>query len=587
MPKSHSLFTRIVVILLLFLTVVMFLYAVSNRVYERVIKSQITEMAINHLQFFTSQLDRTVLQLETSTTVLLQDPTVDEFQDLSFLNNPYERMKKKATILEKINLQSYSSAWSNDITLFAPQTGDLLSTVFSKQIRLDELEHLLIKNWNFRQSAEGSPAKAEFIHINVEPYNKNNDLGKASTIIEVSFPARNLIQMMDQFKADGKGDPLFYMPNNQTLLNSTFDKNNLTEIGEVLQRTALDEKGHLTMDIGNVPFLVTYTRVDSLEGYIVNAEPLRDFLLPIRNISITIYLCIGVLLLISIIVAWLLYRTIQLPIVALIKGVQQLKLGRYGERISLKVSNEFQFIIYRFNEMSEQIKQLIENVYEVKIQSQEAELKQLQSQINPHFLYNCLSYIVGMTKLGRKDAVLQMTYHLSDYYRYSTQVDVQEVKLSDELKTSEDYLSIQRMRMNRIHYSIHVEPEMLPLIVPRLILQPLVENAVVHALERLEDDGQIIVTGYRTQSENVLIVEDNGKHLTDNRIAEILQSLEAPRDKGGGSSYGLRNVHRRLVLRYGEGSGLTLSRSAMGGLRAVLHWNREEEPKHDEVTDSG
>jgi two-component system sensor histidine kinase YesM len=341
-----------------------------------------------------------------------------------------------------------------------------------------------------------------------------------------------------------------------------------------LKRAQLADQGDITLKVNGISYLLTYSRVRELDGYVVNIVPLSEILTPLQMTNRFAYLVLGLLLIVGIAVSWVLYRNVQVPLRALVKGVQQIKMGQYRTRVPLQVNNEFRLIISRFNEMADQIQQLIENVLEQQLLAREAELKQLQSQINPHFLYNSLSYIISMTKLNRKDAVLQMAYHLSDYYRYTTRVENQVVKLEDELKNAEDYLSIHRMRMKRIRYGIDVMSDMLDIEVPRLILQPIVENALIHGVEALEGDGVVTITGRCAGNQCSLIVDDNGGFMTLERLQELQKLLESRLGESS-DSCGLLNVHRRLQLRYGADSGLTLSMNSASGLRVELHWRGE------------
>ena len=336
-----------------------------------------------------------------------------------------------------------------------------------------------------------------------------------------------------------------------------------------LKRTQLADRGDITFQVNGISYLLAYSEVRELEGYVVDMVPLSEILTPLHITNRFTYLVLGLLLIVGIAVSWVIYRHVQVPLRALVKGVQFIKMGNYKYKISLRTKNEFQLILSRFNEMAEQIQQPIENVLEQRLHAREAELKQLQSQINPHFLYNSLSYMISMTKLNRKDAILEMAYNLSDYYRYSTRVENQLVKIEEELKNAADYLSIHRMRMNRIRFEIDVNSDMLGIVVPRLILQPIVENALIHGIETREGEGVITITGYCSDNRYSLIVDDNGGSMTRDRLS-ILQKMLANSIDEWSSSCGLRNVHRRLQLRYGNESGLRLSINAASGLRVKL-----------------
>ncbi|OAS13261.1 sensor histidine kinase [Paenibacillus oryzisoli] len=575
--KERSLFTKLVGALILLLLPVLFVSVYSNRVNERLITQQIKESSTGRVSTLADQINHTIMQMETYSQMLIRDPNVIEFQDLSLLSTSYyEQVKRKKIIQDKLYLQSASTNWINDITVYSPNTGDVLSTVHGIRYEAGRLERLSRDNWNFVWNDSGSGDRGRVIHLTYEPHQGTDGISKANSIIEISFDMNDIVRLLNQFQSQDSGDAFFYRNKDTYLATNSMPPMLLKGALSLLNDSLLNKEGNIALYMDGVSYLVVYSKIVSFDGYVVNIVPLQDIVMPLRRTNQLGYLVLGLLLIVGVAISWMLYRNVQLPLRALIKGVQQIKLGQYKSRIPFQASNEFRLIISRFNEMAEQIQTLIENVLEQKLFAREAELKQLQSQINPHFLYNSLSYVISMTKLDKKEAVLQMAYHLSGYYRYSTRVEQQLVELGEELKNAEDYLEIHRLRMKRINYAIHVETSMLMVRVPRLFLQPIVENALIHGIENLEAIGLITIKGSRSDGEYKLTVEDNGGTLTPERLQSLRIRL-VTKVAEGADSCGLQNVHRRLQLRYGEGSGLHLSINKESGLRVELRWREEPE----------
>lgn len=242
--------------------------------------------------------------------------------------------------------------------------------------------------------------------------------------------------------------------------------------------------------------------------------------------------------------------------------------------------------------MAEQIQELIEKVYEERIRSREATLKHLQSQINPHFLYNCLFYIKNMTQLGNREAVIAMSLSLGDYYRYITRGENDMTTVEEEIRLLDHYLSIQQMRTNRLTYEIAVPQQLMQLHIPRLLIQPIVENAVIHGIEPMEGSGHVVVTGMavpehiegRKYTRYSLFVDNDGVTLTTEEIAELEREIHEPMGEEIGT--GTWNVHQRLVTRYGLSSGLHFGAIPYGGLSVEIRWF-EEEQTHDESDGRG
>ncbi|MBB6736078.1 sensor histidine kinase [Cohnella zeiphila] len=180
-----------------------------------------------------------------------------------------------------------------------------------------------------------------------------------------------------------------------------------------------------------------------------------------------------------------------------------------------------------------------------------------------------------MTQLDNKEAVIDMVTSLSKYYRYTTRAEQQLTKLSSEMDLVVHYLNIQSLQTNRIRYSVDIPEAMMSQPVPKLIVQPIVENAIKHGIEPKKGPGTIVVKGWQEGRMNRLVVEDTGEGMEPDALQSLNRKLLEPMDEHMGC--GVWNVHQRLAHRFGPGSGLLLSRAESGGLRAELRWISEEE----------
>nr|WP_286672284.1 histidine kinase [Cohnella hashimotonis] len=226
--------------------------------------------------------------------------------------------------------------------------------------------------------------------------------------------------------------------------------------------------------------------------------------------------------------------------------------------------------------MAARIEELIEDVLKEQIRTKEANVKQLQSQINPHFLYNTLAYIKSMVELEEKEAAVSMTMNLSRYYRYTTKLSSSFATIQEELNLIENYLDIHRMLTDDFEYEIDIDPAMLKMEIPRLSLQPLIENVIVHAFRKPVKYGTVRIRG-RLEDGGLarLTVDDNGTGLAPAQLEALQTKIRtAPSDQ---IDSGLQNVHQRLMLLFGKSSGLFLSHSERGGLCAELIWQVQEE----------
>lgn len=273
-----------------------------------------------------------------------------------------------------------------------------------------------------------------------------------------------------------------------------------------------------------------------------------------------------------------LWRDIHKPLKTLVSAFGAVKHGDLSTRIHHDRNDEFADIYKSFNHMSGRLESLIEQMYKQKIRTQQAELKQLQSQINPHFLYNSFFMIKAFSRMGDCDSIERITDGLGEYFRYVTRNGEDEVYLEQEVKHAKSYTSVQDMRFStRISLDFPDAPEEIAKTrVPRLIFQPLMENAYSHGLSQITDKGTLRVS-YSYDDEFARIsVEDSGSGLDDEGLEKLKKQLTDPEPA---ETTGLINIHRRLRLRFGEPCGLSLSRSELGGLKVTMTVKRGENGK--------
>ena len=279
------------------------------------------------------------------------------------------------------------------------------------------------------------------------------------------------------------------------------------------------------------------------------------------------------------------WRAMQKPVQALVDAFQKVERGDLGAIISHDAHNEFGYLYRRFNDMVRNLRMLIDQSYRQRMLVQRAELKQLQSQINPHFLYNSFFILNTMARVGDTKPLLVFTKQLGDYFRFIARNASDVIPLHLEVQHARLYTEIQAMRFSRrLRVAFGDLPEQTSAwAVPRLILQPVIENAFQHGLEKKEQDGMLrvgfewVFSGGEGEEPSPLqsphgvllvTIEDNGTEVTDETL-EALHKQVGARDEGQEIT-GLMNIHRRLQLFYGTSGGLRFRRGALGGLQVTL-----------------
>ena len=286
--------------------------------------------------------------------------------------------------------------------------------------------------------------------------------------------------------------------------------------------------------------------------------------------AIVVLICIAFAALIGL-VGSALFFMIKRPLDRIQGTIAKVERGDFSARVAPTWSTEFQATFDHFNKMTARIRQLIAQEYELRLLNARAEIKQLQCQINPHFLYN--SYFILRAMLTDEDyeSAQEMADILGQYMRYITNPDAGFAALSDEARHSAQYMRIQQIRFgDRIEIRDEPCPEALrDLRVPRLILQPLIENAFEHGLKQKTENG-IVWLHYRYEGDALsILVEDNGS-ATEETISCVQAMLANESAASACEGVALCNIARRLRMIYGEDGALSVSRSALGGFCAQI-----------------
>ena len=253
--------------------------------------------------------------------------------------------------------------------------------------------------------------------------------------------------------------------------------------------------------------------------------------------------------------------TITFPLINLINLMKKASHGDFNVRAPVQSRDEIGELCSNFNVMIEDIDRLINEVYIAQTKQKEAELLALQFQINPHFLYNTLQTIKWLADSYNAVDIQNIVLSLARIFRFSIKSS-SAVKLSDELQNIRDYITIQKFRYEqRLEVQIEVDKPAENFVLPNLVLQPLVENAIIHGIEKKPEGGKIRVNVSMSESEISIIVWDNGVGIDQYRLESIIENLEGDSDSGEDVSIGLRNIYERFKLMYGKRVSFSINSS--------------------------
>ncbi|KIL40919.1 hypothetical protein SD70_10900 [Gordoniibacillus kamchatkensis] len=310
-------------------------------------------------------------------------------------------------------------------------------------------------------------------------------------------------------------------------------------------------------------YMVSFTKMKENGWTIVNQISYDYLLSSIRKINMfTIALSISMMLLCGY-VALLVFKSIFGSIYALMQSMRSLEKGDFQQAMSPDTGrDEIQHLTASYYRMVERLNDVINQLYREKLIKQEMQIKALKAQINPHFLYNTLETISSLAKINGVQPISRMTTWLSQIFHYSIAGEEDFVALRDEIRILENYLKIIHVRFgDKMSFDIEIPEELQGCTVLKLILQPLVENAVLHGIEPKLEPGSIRIRASQRGRLLHLSIEDDGVGMSSERLAELNDMLAAVEEQRHKSlnGIGLLNVKERLWLVYGQSSGMDIS----------------------------
>ena len=259
------------------------------------------------------------------------------------------------------------------------------------------------------------------------------------------------------------------------------------------------------------------------------------------------------------------------PIRELEKSVKKLEEGNLDADIYMGGSYEIQHLGKSVQDMKRRIKGLMQDIVTEHEEKRKSEFDSLQAQINPHFLYNTLDIIVWQIENEKQSEAVHTVTALARFFRLSLGKGKNIVTVKAEIDHVKNYLMIQHMRFkNKFEYEFDVADDVLELASLKLMLQPLVENAIYHGMEFMDGDGLITIKAWRENDELYLSVSDNGLGMTEDKVAMVLEG-KSNSGNGRGSGIGVKNVNERIKLYFGEAYGLKIDSEPDEGTTIIIH----------------
>lgn len=360
---------------------------------------------------------------------------------------------------------------------------------------------------------------------------------------------------------DSNGE-IIYHPKQKLIYTNLYDENNLT--------TATYEDGSREEEFNGEKRIVTVKTISYTGWKLVSVVPISSFEMGISGTRMFVIMLVSLSMMMIIVLNQLVSARIAKPLQRLNDSVKDWEAGNMNPDIYVGGSLEVEHLGKTLRSTVEQIQELMHDIVVEQEEKRKSELDALQSQINPHFLYNTLDSIVWMIEGGRHEDAVFMITQLASLFRISLSRGKTIISIEDEIRHAKNYMNIQKIRYKNIFtVDFEIAEDILKSCTVKLVIQPLLENAIYYGVECMDGDGEIKVVGYRKDGDIYIEVQDNGLGMPKEMVEALL--TENNRVRKSGSGVGLINVHSRIRLRFGEPYGLEIESQPDEGTTIRIH----------------
>jgi two-component system sensor histidine kinase YesM len=563
LPKLY-VFQKVIIVFTALIIPVYLVNLLMNMMGQSFIKQEFSNSIQSKVQFYSNQLDDQISFIRNQQLQVINDSDLQKLNFLSGTLADYEEIQLVNRVKERLSTIQNSSEYLVNTGVYLKSFGRTISTQ-GGITKLPNQEYEVIEkffDYSPKPSLYYSNGRLFFIEF------ANN----SSVIVYLELSVKKLEKTLNQLVGN-------YGDAGAVLTNQTFSfdisPRHEDAIVESIYNIVSKEQNNQTLDgnvlkVGDQSYWVTYNQISTLGLTLFSYVNQNELTGSLKKFNVWLIIMSLVSMAIILVFSFSVKLMIHNPLKELIAAFKTLETDNLNISIRPKNDIEFGYLYRSFDKMIDKLKQSIQQNYEQKIALQHSELKQLQSQINPHFLYNGFFNIYMMCKAKDYDTVATFAQKLGSYYQFVTRSGEDEVPFAKEYRHAMDYVEIQCIRFsNRIQVIADEIPDACKhLMVPRLILQPIIENTFDHAFENERKGGSIHMTVTCENDRLCICVEDDGNKITD----EFIHSLEERLANSFNvlEKTGIINVCNRIRLKYGEHSGLFVSRSEYGGLKAEI-----------------
>lgn len=391
---------------------------------------------------------------------------------------------------------------------------------------------------------------------------------KPLAIVELTLNQSFMSTSYDDYH--DKEDLLYVIDKDKNVLYSSFDNFLIHQEVDSYVFTQSESSGHQILAIDNIRYLIVYHKIDSPELILIALRPLSTIdgqLTRTRNIS---FIIAFLAILSSTILMITFIHLVTRPLSTLSDHLHKVGKGDFESTVAISGSQEIAYLAENYNQMIHQIDQLIKKTYISELNEKTARLIALEAQLNPHFLYNTLQVISAEAVVNGQEQINYMVTALASMLRYSIkQGDF--VSLSAEVKHVKDYLLLQKARFEEnLTYSMEIDETALNISVPKISIQLLVENSIIHGVKEDKSSIDITIRGFVENNHLKIMVKDNGIGMTSEQLEELTMLLSNQEISDSNAKIGLKNLSDRLTMLYEKEATISIKSQYQNGTIITL-----------------
>jgi two-component system sensor histidine kinase YesM len=487
-----------------------------------------------------------------------------------------------------LNKYKYLKTYITDITLVNDnENGSIIyNAVYDDKYPIAE------QNW-YRQFRESS-AESLFskVHKSIVRDTTMSSLDTFTYLLKVydpQRPTRYLYTISIELDSRVIDDALSQLNSNEGWINRVYNADHQLmngNEGPALQDTLTlsnqnDGASNLNVRIGNDKYTLLQSGSKDYSWRLISLVPQKAIMFEANSIQIFIAMIGLVLLLLAVFLSNRISKSITRPLMQLMKAIKEIEKGNFDFKSNVNTGDEIKALNDVIHSMVFNIKELLVRNKEEEQAKRKAELTALQAQINPHFLYNTLESLNWYAVRKKEPEISEVITNLGKFFRISLSKGSPFITIEQEIEHAKSYLSIQKFR-NAVRFdaSIRMEEVSKERYTPKLILQPIIENALIHGLRNKETAGRLAIRIEQEENAVLFIVADDGLGIKADKLAEIRDTLTRTKSTGTGS-YGLKNVNDRIRLFFGTSYGINIESPANGGTEVRIRIPILMEPPED------